>query len=58
MSNKKKVKKSEKPRFNEQIWLQNFGPKKGKWIKVFLGPNYKTWAHMRLGLEIGQRALF
>jgi hypothetical protein len=40
-----------------QIWHQNFGPKQGKWAKVFLDPNYKTWVHMRLGPEMGQRAL-
>ena len=40
-----------------QIWRQNFGPKQGKWAKVFLGPNYKTWAHMRLGTKMGQSAL-
>jgi hypothetical protein len=32
-------------------------PKQGKWAKLFLGPNYKTWAHMRLGPQIGQNAL-
>jgi hypothetical protein len=41
-----------------QIWRQNFGPKQGKLPKVFLGPNYKTWAHMRLGPKMGQRALY
>jgi hypothetical protein len=40
-----------------QIWRQNFGPKQGKWAKVFLGPNYKTWVHMRLGPQMGQKAL-
>jgi hypothetical protein len=40
-----------------QIWRQNFGSKQGKWAKVFLGPNYKIWAHMKLGFEMGQTTL-
>jgi hypothetical protein len=31
-----------------QIWRQNFGPNEGKWAKVFLHPNYKTWAQLTL----------
>jgi hypothetical protein len=27
-----------------QIWHQNFGPNQEKWTKVFLDPNYNTWA--------------
>jgi hypothetical protein len=31
-----------------QIWRQNFGPNQGKWAKVFLDPNYNTWAQLTL----------
>ena len=44
--------------FVAQIWRQNFGLEQGNQAKVFLGPNYKTLVHMKLGPKMGQKALY